>query len=135
VKASLLMALVVIFARLSLENQLRLAREDPGSEPSSELMAEIRTDGTSTQTRLQIAAYCPIALNDQSLSQGCPVTVVSCQDDLVTKYPASVVESRTIDDGESLVTPPSRRTRTNCIESVATNSSTIDLRPSRSVCS
>jgi hypothetical protein len=89
VKASLLMALVVLLAHLSSQQQLPLAREDPGLLPASDVLLEISTEGTDTPAKSQIAEYCSIALSDQSLNQGCPVTTLSCEDYLARKYRAA----------------------------------------------
>jgi hypothetical protein len=123
-KASLLMVLVVLLAHLSSQKQLPLAREQPESLRASDVV--VGTDGTGTRAKSQIAAYCSVALSDQGLNQRCPVTPLSCEDYLAHKYRAAA-ELSTL-NLESQAAPPSRPTRTNCMESVAIKSSTIELR-------
>jgi hypothetical protein len=133
VKASLLMALVFILAHLSSQKLLPLAHEGPGSSRASDVLAEIGTDVTDTGTKSQIAAYCLIALSDQSSNQSCAVSQLSCKDYLADKYQAAAgVPTLNL---EPQAPPLSRPTRTDCIESVAIKSSTIELRESGSACS
>jgi hypothetical protein len=125
VKASLLIALVFIFAHLSSQKQLPLAHEDPGPLRVTDLPVEIGTDGTGTRAKSQIAAYCSVALSDQGLNQSCPVTPLSCEDYLAHKYRAAA-ELSTL-NRESQAGSPFHQTRISCMESVAINSSTIEL--------
>jgi hypothetical protein len=117
VKASLLIALVFIFAHLSSQKQLPLAHEDPGPLRATDLPVEIGTGGTGTRAKSQIAAYCSVALSDQGLNQRCPVTPLSCEDYLAHKYRAAA-ELSTL-NLESQAAPPSRPTRTNCMKSLS----------------
>lgn len=123
-KASLLIVLVVLLAHLSSQKQLPLAREQPGSLRASDVV--VGTDGTDTRAKAQVAEYCSIAFSNQSLSQSCPVTALSCEDHLAkTNRAAAEVSTLNL---ESQAAPPSRPTRTNCMESVAIKSSTVELR-------
>ena len=132
-KASLLMILVVILAHLSSQKQLPLAHEDPGSSMASAVLVEIGTDRTDTQAKSQVAAYCSIAPRGQTLNQGCQATALSCEDYLLKEYRSGAVASIFIDNLEPRAAH-SRPTRTNCIGSVAINSSTIELKSTASVC-
>jgi hypothetical protein len=129
--ASILMALVVILglAHLPSEKSFPLAHEGLGSPGASDVLAKIGTDGTDTGAKSQIAAYCLIALSDHSPNQSCAVSQLSCKDYLADKYQAAAgVPTLNL---EPQAAPPS----TNCVESVALNSLTIELRASGSSCS
>jgi hypothetical protein len=133
--ASILMALVVIlgFAHLPSQKSFPLAHKGPGSPGASDVLAEIGTDGTDTKAKSQIAAHCSFALSDNSLDQSCPSTPRSCDDYLAKKYQAAAgVPTLNL---EPQAAPPSRPSRINCVESVAINSLTIELRESGSACS
>jgi hypothetical protein len=124
VKASLLIALVFIFAHLSSQKLLPLAHEGPGSSRASDVLAEIGTDRADTRAKRELAADCSVAMRDLSLSQSCLLTSPSGEDCLTKEYPAGTEVSVLIDNLEVQAAPPSGPTRTKCIESVAINSST-----------
>jgi hypothetical protein len=123
VKASLLIALVFIFAHLSSQKLLPLAHEGRGSSRASDVLAEIGTDRADTRAKSEVPAYCSITACDQSLNESCPVTSLSCENCLTKEYPAGTEVSVLIDN-PAHAAPPFRATRTKCIESVAINSST-----------
>jgi hypothetical protein len=123
VKASLLIALVFIFAHLSSQKLLPLAHEGRGSSRASDVLAEIGTDRADTRAKRELAADCSVAMRDLSLSQSCLLTSPSGEDCLTKEYPAGTEVSVLIDN-PAQAAPPFRATRTKCIESVAINSST-----------
>lgn len=122
-KASLLMALVFILAHLSSQELLPLAHEGRGSSRASDVLAKIGTDRAETRAKSEVPADCSITSCEQSLNKSCPVTSLSCEDCLTKEYPAGTEVSLLIDN-PAHAAPPSRATRTKCIESVAIDSST-----------
>jgi hypothetical protein len=132
VQTSLLTVLVFAIGLAHLSSpqkfeQWRLAHHAPGSPPwVTDVMAEMGTDGTYLSVNSTISTNCPFVSSDEIAQQSCRTTVLSCE--------RSLAEYQTI---AALETPRSstRPTLTNCTESVAVNSSTIDSGVSASVCS
>jgi hypothetical protein len=118
VKASLLMALVLIVAHLSSHKQLSLAHKEPRSLLAGNVPVEIGADRTDTWAKSQLAANCSIVLRDQSLNQNCPVTALLSEDHVAMESRTGAGVSVLIDNLEGQVAP-SRPTRINSVTSVA----------------
>jgi hypothetical protein len=68
VKASLLMALVVVLAHLSTQRLLPLVKQDRDSVPGREVLVEIGPSATHMQANSKAAGYCSTACDSKPKS-------------------------------------------------------------------
>jgi hypothetical protein len=132
VQTSLLTVLVFAIGLAHLSSpqkfqQWLLARHAAGSPPRvSDVMAEMSSDGTYLSVNSAVSTNCPFVSSDEQ--QSCRATVLSCERSLAEYQTIAAVEMRR-------AASSARPTLTNCTESIAINSLTIDSGLSASVCS
>jgi len=124
VKASLLVALVLIigFVHQSSQKQLqraRLAHAHKGSPRMPDVPAQMGTDETHELASSQLRTNCLILSADETLRHACTAMALWCD-----QYSAAGV-STLIDNMQTLAASRSRPRLTSCAESVAINSSMI----------
>jgi hypothetical protein len=132
-KASLLMTLVLVFGLSHLSQkpvqQARLAHARPGLARMGDVLAEMSIDETHELASSRLRTTCTAHSINEAIKQACSMTALSCDQHFATGV------SSLIDNMETQAASRSRPRLTNCAESVAINSSTIELLASVSACS